>query len=212
VSLQSEFSSYYKIDKHIKNSKHYIAPRELKLPPNEKGKVATFQYIPIIDLVEAIITDPGYTTAPPSPDGVLYDIKDGAAWKNNKYFQENPDALTGQMHSDALELVNPLGAAKGVHKIVNFYFCLVDVAKNLRSKTENIMLVLSVKEKHLKENYIAVLTPLLEDLLKLEAGVKIGGRIVKMGLICYSADNLEAHVVGGFSQSFSSGKFFFGDL
>jgi hypothetical protein len=34
--------------------------------------------------------------------------------------------------------------------------------------------------------------------------VQIGGKTVKMGLTCYSADNLEASVVGGFSQCYSS--------
>jgi len=34
--------------------------------------------------------------------------------------------------------------------------------------------------------------------------VQIGGKIIKMGLICYSADNLEASVVGGFSPCYSS--------
>jgi hypothetical protein len=42
------------------------------------------------------------------------------------------------------------------------------------------------------------------DLKKLESGVQIGGKTVKMGLICYSADNLEASAIGGFSQCFSS--------
>jgi hypothetical protein len=44
----------------------------------------------------------------------------------------------------------------------------------------------------------------VDDLKKLEAGVQIGGKTIKMGLICYSADNLEASVVGGFSQCYSS--------
>jgi hypothetical protein len=44
----------------------------------------------------------------------------------------------------------------------------------------------------------------VDDLKKLEAGVQIAGKTVKLGLICYSADNLEASSVGGFSQCFSS--------
>jgi hypothetical protein len=55
-----------------------------------------------------------------------------------------------------------------------------------------------------KEKYIRFFKPLVEDLKKLEAGVQIGGKTVKMGVICYSADNLEASIVGGFSQCYSS--------
>jgi hypothetical protein len=205
VSMQEEYSSYYKINKVVQNSTHYIAPQEIKLPPDSKGKVSTFQYIPVADIVNAVISDADFKPSAPSPEGVLYDIKDGTAWKNNKYFQENPDALTGQLYSDALELVNPLGASKGVHKIVNVYLSLVDTPKSLRAKTENIFLVLSVKERDLKQHYSAVYKPLVDDLKKLESGVVFGDRIVKLGVICYSADNLEAHCVGGFSQNFSSG-------
>ncbi len=55
-----------------------------------------------------------------------------------------------------------------------------------------------------KKNYTHFFKPLLDDLKRLEAGVQIGGKTVKMGLICYSADNLEASIVGGFSQYYSS--------
>lgn len=154
VSLQEEYSSYYKINKRTEESSLYIAPREIKLPPNTAGKISTFQYIPVAETLEAITSDPDFShlTQAPTPEGLLYDMKDGSAWKGNPYFQENPDALTGILYSDALELDNPLGAAKGKYKIVNVYLSLVDIPKRLRSKKENIFLVLTVKDKDLQEN------------------------------------------------------------
>jgi hypothetical protein len=210
VQLQEHFSSYYKINKETENSPHYITPIQFKLPRNAAGKESPFQYIPIIETVKAIISDPDFDSVcqAPAPDGYLHDLKDGSCWKTNKYFMENPGALTGQLYSDAVELDNPLGASKGVHKALNVYFTLIDIPKALRSKTENIFLVLTALEKDLKENkeenYAHFFKPLVEDLKKLESGVQIGGKTVKMGLICYSADNLEASAVGGFSQCFSS--------
>ena len=47
----------------------------------------------------------------------------------------------------------------------------------------------------------------MKDLKVLESGVKVYhpvAREVKSGVIIHPADNLEAHTVGGFSQSFSS--------
>jgi hypothetical protein len=165
--------------------------------------------VPIAETVATIVSDPDFDnlTQVTTPAGFVYDMKDGSAWKNNKYFVDNPDALTGHLYSDAIEIENPLGAAKGVNKLLNVYFSLVDIPKVLRSKIENIFLVLSVKEKDLKENkenYAHFFRPLVDDLKKLESGVQIGGRMIKMGLICYSADNLEASSIGGFSQCFSS--------
>ena len=52
-----------------------------------------------------------------------------------------------------------------------------------------------------------IFKPLVNDLMKLEQGIEINvpiTRTVKCGLLCYSSDNLEAHVVGGFTGSFSS--------
>jgi len=209
VSLQEHYSSYYKISKQTENSPHYVTPREFKLPPNAQGKKCPFQYVPIIETVAAIVSDPDFKNLPqaPSPDGFLCDFKDGSAWKNNTYFKQNPEALTGLLYSDAVELENPLGAAKGVNKALNVYFTLVDIPKVIRSKIENIFLVLSVVEKDLKENkenHAHFFKPLVEDLKKLELGVQIGGKTVKMGMICYTADNLEASAIGGFSQCFSS--------
>jgi hypothetical protein len=209
VKLQENFSSYYKINKETENSGHYISPAQHKLPRNAAGKECPFQYVSVVQTVAAIVSDPDYENLPrdPIPDGFLYDFKDGSAWKNNKYFQDNPDALTGQLYSDSVELDNPLGPSKGIHKALNVYFSLVDIPKSLRSKTDNIFLVLTVLEKDLqkdKENYIRFFKPLVEDLKKLEAGVQIGGKTIKMGVICYSADNLEASIVGGFSQCYSS--------
>ncbi len=53
------------------------------------------------------------------------------------------------------------------------------------------------------KNYTNFFKPLLDDLKTLEAVVQIGGKTVKMGQICYSTDNLEASIVGGFSQCYS---------
>jgi hypothetical protein len=207
VSLHDEYSSYYRINKHTQKSTHYIEPREIKLPPDDMGKISTFQYIPVAETLEAIISDPDFKQLeqPVTPEGLLYDIKDGSAWKNNSYFKKNPNALTGLLYSDALALDNPLGASKGVNKVVNVYLSLVDVPKCFRSKTENVFLVLIIKETDLtKENYKHVFQPLIEDLKKLETGVLIGDNMVQLGIICYCADNLEASIVGGFSQCFSS--------
>lgn len=209
VSLGEEFSSYYKINKHTLNSPHYIAPTQFKLLPNDQGDVGTFQYVPIIQTVAAIVNDPDFEnlSQAPTPEGCLYDIKDGAQFKENAYFKDNPDALAGHLYSDAIQLDNPLGATKGVNKALNVYFALLDVPKALRSKIQNIYLVLSVRESELKENmanYARFFKPLVDDLKKLETGVQINGKTIKMGLVCYSADNLEASAVGGFSQCFSS--------
>ena len=71
-------------------------------------------------------------------------------------------------------LVNPLGAAKGKHKVVNVFWTLSEIPKEQRSQIDRMQLALIVKEKHLKKyGYQVIYRVLLEDLKKLEAGIII---------------------------------------
>jgi hypothetical protein len=85
------------------------------------GKECSFQYVSVVDTVAAIVSDPDFQNLPrdPCPNGFLCDFKDGSAWKNNQYFKDNPDPLTGQLYSDCMELDNPLRPSKEIHKALN---------------------------------------------------------------------------------------------
>lgn len=196
--------TYYKIHQHSIKMPTYIAPQEIKLPPDENGKIFTFQYISVVDTVKAVLSDPDFQQAEVSTDGLIRDVIDGSAYRNNKFFQDNPDAVPMCLYSDAFQLSSPLGTGRGQQKVLIIYFTLLNMSKHLRSKTENTFLALAIKDKHLKGNRHFVYKPLLEDLKKLEFGVDVGGKIVKVGLLCHVGDNLEQHSVGGFSASFSS--------
>ncbi len=134
VSLHGDFSTVYKRKKFVKNSKNYIPPREVKLPPDNSGTKRTFQYIPVTDLVKAIAGDPGFKQELdfPKQREMLYDFKDGAFWKNNDFFRNNPEALAMIFYSDELEVCNPLGAARGRQKVLNLYMSLAEISKPLR--------------------------------------------------------------------------------
>ncbi len=202
--LQEDFKSYYLVEKFLKTSQafKYIEPLEIRL---DSDKDQTFQYVSIVDTIATIIQDPTFSPENPSADGMLRGVKDGTAYAQNKFFQENKDALTIEIYSDAIELANPLGASRGKHKIVNVYFSLAELPKCLRSKTENKFLVLSAKDIHLKTYRQQIYKPLLEDLQKLEDGVTVNGKLIKAGLLCHLGDNLECHIVAGMKQSFSGG-------
>jgi hypothetical protein len=208
LTLQNEFSTAYMRQKFVTSSKGYIEPCEVKLPVNSDGDVKTFQYIPIIDLVTAIVSDPGFPSSSQHQrnDEMLRDLKDGAAWENNEFFQENKDALCIILYSDELELENPLGASKGKQKVLNIYMTLAEIPKHLRSKTENYFLVLTVRSRDLKGNENVVYDQLVKDLAKLEEGVPFQDGILKAGVLAHLGDNLEAHSVSGLSTNFSSGN------
>ena len=104
--------------------------------------------------------------------------------------------------------MNPLGAGRGKHKVIQIFLSLAEIPRTQRSKIDRIQLVGVVKEKVVKQfGFKKVYRRLVEDLIKLEEGVTVHHpvqRLVKCGLLLHPSDNLEAHSVGGFSQSFSS--------
>jgi hypothetical protein len=131
--LQEEFSSSYRISQFVNNGGRYIAPVSVKLPPNSDGVSRTFQYCPVIQLVSTIASELAVIASPStSQSDILHDIKDGTTYQNNSYFKENPEALGIMLYSDELEICNPLGAAKGVHKLLNVYMTLAEIPKRDR--------------------------------------------------------------------------------
>jgi len=182
--IRNEFRSYFLLDKFIKKSPafKFIEPTQIWLDPEKKN---SFQYVSLLDTLCTVVTDPGFKRESPSKDGMLRGVRDGSAYAENTFFQENKDAFTIELYSDAVELSNPLGASKGKHKIVNIYFSIAELPKALNSKTENKFLVLSVKNIHLKTYRQGIYKPLLEDLCKLETGVSVNGELIKAGLLCH---------------------------
>ena len=215
-SAQKQLNSSYKWSKYITDNFKYTAPREMVLNSDEvklgKAKDAV-HYVPVIETFKQMIEDYTFKKAQetfPSDSkmGVLADVLDGSVYRNNKFFQENPGAFAAIFYSDALEIVNPLGAARGKHKVVQIFYTLANVPKIQRSNIDRMQLALIVKEKVIKKYGLPrVYEALLNDLIILEQGIQVNDplpRTVKCGVILHAGDNLESHTVGGFSTSFSS--------
>ena len=129
------------------------------------------------------------------------DLKNGSAYKRNDFFKRYPDALTAILYSDAIELKNPLGSAKGTYKVVMVYLSFAEITKIQRSKIDLIRTVMVFREELLKRHSIeSIFKPLVDDLLELEKnGILIHDPEplrIRVGVLCYIADNLEAHNIG----------------
>ena len=104
------------------------------------------------------------------------------------------------LYSDGVELSNPLGAAKGRHKIVQVFYTLCQIPKSQRSQIDRMQLCMVFKEKLVRlYGYDVIFKWLIKDLKDLEVGLTVSfptERIVQMGVLAYSSDNLEAHLLG----------------
>lgn len=114
------------------------------------------------------------------------------------------------MYIDDFEICNPLGTSRKKHKICAVYWVLGNLPLKYRSSLSSINLGLLCYSSDLKTyGYAAVLEPLLRDLEHLENQClyieKLGTHV--QGTIAFvSADNLAAHSLAGFQESFSVDK------
>ena len=126
LNAQISLDSEYKRVNYLKENFVYVEPKEIIFNPKEAKQghepKAAMHYVPIDQTVKNIVQDSTFLKMTESEIGakasnLLRDIKDGEMYKNNPYFKENPDALVLILYSDAVELVNPLGAGRGKHKV-----------------------------------------------------------------------------------------------
>ena len=218
LRAQQNLDTEYKRTKFVQEHFKYIAPVEIVLNKEEvlRGESKeVFHYIPVTHSFQHLLEDTTFNEmidlereSSKQPTDSLKDITDGAAFKENEYFRNNPGAFAGHLYSDSVELSNPLGAARGKHKINQVFYTVAQIPKGQRSQIDRIQLCMVFKEKLVKKyGYRVIFQTLISDLKKLEEGIMISypiERKVQMGLLVYSADNLEAHSIGGFSQCFSS--------
>ena len=217
LAALSLLDTEYKRIKNIQTNAWYVAPKEIVLNREQiryGESKDSYHYVPIVESFKTLINDVSFKkmrTHESIEDichGKYNDVKSGKHYKSNKYFNEHPDAYTLMLYSDAVEIKNPLGSAKGTYKLVQIFYTLGEIPRAQRSKVDRLQLVMVFKEKLLKKYSLhRLMKPLLKDLQVLEKGVVLdsySNLTVRCGVLCYIADNLEASVVGGFSGSFSS--------
>jgi len=95
IKTNEILTTNFKRKKFYKNKFDYVNPVQVII---DQQKKTSFAYVSIIETLKRFFTDKsvrnelGYKKKPGKKD-VLEDFMDGNVYKNNKFFQENPDAL-----------------------------------------------------------------------------------------------------------------------
>ena len=141
-----QLDTEYKRNKFIQENFKYVAPVEIVMNEEEvkQGfKKDVIHYIPIKESLRSLLEDQSLITVLDQErekfrnnDGVLRDFRDGSAYQESTYFKNNPGAYAAHFYSDGVELSNPLGAAKGRHKIVQVFYTLCQIPKSQRSQID----------------------------------------------------------------------------
>ena len=219
IKAQEELNSGYKRNKYIKDNFKYVSPVEILLNKSEVDmglKKDVLHYVPIEESLRLLLEDKTFIEMMELNRSKVCDrdtrkiahVRDGKLYKTNDFFALNPEALSLLLYSDGVEIVNPLGSARGTYKIVQIFYTLVDIPKHQRSKIDRLQLIMVFREALLKKySYSVIYKKLVNDLRKLETGIFVRApepKLIKVGLLLHAADNLEAHQIGGFSKCFSS--------
>ncbi len=185
---------------------NYTEPQKVALGMDENMKQKLAFYIPVAETLKSFLQSRlGRNT-----QSQQFGDPDGQNLKCHQFFNENPESLKLILYRDSFEIVNPLGSAKKMHKVIAVYISLANLPIHLRSNTDNMFLVLLCVEGDLKRFGVAkIFSELLADLKSLETdGINVDGQTVKGGLYCIAGDNLGSHCIGWFTENFSRSKYF----
>lgn len=215
IATDGQLATSYKRNQYYKEHFKVVEPIEYVLDARSKK---TFQYIPFLrslqqllsrnDIVEKVVD--AHAVHPVDPQKFL-SFRDGTHYKNNSFFSSEDLRICIWLYIDDVELCNPLGTSRKKHKLCAVYWVLGNLPPGSCSALSSIYLALLCKSVYVKEfGFSKIFEPLLNDLVILEQqGLFIPqlGAIVKGTVQCVIADNLGAHGLAGFVESFS-GKYF----
>lgn len=213
-SVFLNFTDSRSLNRYVKGNLEYVDPVEYVLETDTQGKCHSFQYIPLLKTLTKLLKHPDILAevmqGHSSSDGKLRDYCDGTFYKSNNLFKLEEPSLQIQLYFDDFTIVNPLGNKTKRHKLGAFYFVLGNLPPQCRSKLHVIQLLILCRSIDLKTfGYGTLLRPLIQDLKVLEQdGIEVEVNKVKhsfRGTVSFvSADNLAAHSLGGFNESFNS--------
>jgi hypothetical protein len=170
-------------------------------------------YVPILQVIQEMFkhTDilERIKETKVSQKGHYTSHQDGLYFQKNNLLSSLELSLPILLYIDDIEIANPLGTSRKIHKLCSVYWVLADLPLKYRSALHVIQLAAICKVPDVqKYGYKTVLRPLLQDLCTLEQdGVFIEslGQSVQGTVLCVVSDNLAAHALAGFMQSFRAG-------
>lgn len=175
----------------------------------------TFMYVPILTSLQLLLKKADVLEevkrAPTQIPGHFKSFCDGSYYQENVLLSQEGPKLSIILYVDDFEIANPLGTSKKIHKVFAVYWTLANFPVKSRSALHCTQLALLCNSNDVRLfGYKKLFSPLLNDLRTLEeVGVYIDtlGECLKGTVYSVVADNLAAHGLAGFNESFRSTHF-----
>lgn len=217
VKKDGSLSSTYLRNQYYKESFGTVEPVEYILDAKEHR---SFQYVPILktlhqlfskkDLVERVVENHKAQQSKITGEHCIYrSYQDGSHFKQNSFLSGDEMRILLRLYIDDFEVCNPLGTSRRKHKLCGIYWTLSNLPSGSHSSLSSIYLAVLYKAVDVgKFGYDHVLRPLLHDVKILEEEgifIPLLGKCLKGTIQVVVADNLGAHSIAGFNETFSSG-------
>ena len=214
LSREGSLGTDYKRQSYYKKNFSVIEHVEYLL--NRQEKSHTVVYIPFLKLLSNLLKREEVLQAlaknkSVEQSGHYKSFLDGDFYKSNGILSGQELSVAITLYIDDFEICNPLGTSKNKHKVCGVYWAIGNLPSRYKSALSSIYLALLCKVEHVRiYGYDSVLKPLIDDIKCLErVGVFVDklGCNVKGTILFVAADNLAAHSLGGFQESFNVEKF-----
>ena len=210
--LQS-LDSQKKLERFATEDLKFVEPLELILGHTSDNKPETMQYVSLAATLkkkECMEDVKHYiTTSVAEGEGLLRDVCDGQLFSSRDAFSVSP-CLPLLLYADEFTICNPLRSQGKSYKIMAVYVQIASLPVEKRSKLETIHLVSLCRSEFVKKYGMnAYLQPLVDELNLLnDQGVEMTVNDEQVSVPCQLflciADNLGAHQLCGFVESFSA--------
>ena len=169
--------------------------------------IEKYQYVPIIEVLKLVLSNvevrQSILSERPSLDGTLSSFVDGEHFKTHPFLQKYKHAIRLKLYYDELEIVNPLGSKTSVHKLAAFYYQIDNLPPHMNSELASIHVLLLCSHEDVKKyGFSKILSPFIDDLVKLESDegieLKFGNDelfTLRGTLVSFCGDGLAVHEV-----------------
>ena len=184
-----------------------VEPRTIYLGVTQAGVQQSFQYVPIVEQLSALIQHDELKhlflqerISEAAEPGVYGDLSTG---ENHRH----KTGISLIIYYDDFNIVNPVGNKVKRNKLGAFYFALGKTP--FRSRKRHIFLLALFRTSYLKGCHgPLIIKTIVDDIKRLEEdGIRVQtgstSAVVRGSLSVFSADNLAIHTIGGFLESFS---------
>lgn len=165
--------------------------------------------VPFLSQLKALLSMPEiqeHLSSEERDNDLMVDYYDGLYFNNHAFLKKHPKCLCFGIYTDDFEVVNPIGSHRKKHKLTAFYWTLLNIPVELRSKLNVIQLAALAKSAYIKiHGSDKLLLDICTGLQMLYDGCVLDipnvGKRRYHGLLCFvCADTLAAQQLGGFKE------------